>query len=211
LSKYPRRIYMSEIVIEPIKPEDIPEASKVISRAFAPTPVVVAVAKGSGEKQQRKLESGMKYMFKKAPGHMYVAKMDGEIVGAMRMVKWPECQPKPSQGLMMLPGILIRFGALTPRIMKFRSIWGKRDPKKPHWHLDPLTVKPEMQGQGIGTKLLTHFCKIVDESGLPAYLETDQTRNVTLYERFGFAVTGEVPVFDVPTWFMWRPEQHKDK
>jgi ribosomal protein S18 acetylase RimI-like enzyme len=204
------RIYMSEIIIEPIKPEDIPEASKVISRAFAPTPVVVAVAKGSGEKQQRKLESGMKYMFKKVPGHMYVAKNNGEIVGAMRMVKWPECQPTPLQGLRMLPFILIKFGTLTPRVMKFRSIWGKNDPKKPHWHLDPLTVKPGMQGQGIGTKLLTHFCKIVDESGLPAYLETDQTRNIRLYERFGFTVTGEVPVFGVSTWFMWRPEQHKD-
>jgi predicted N-acetyltransferase YhbS len=198
------------IVIKPIKPDEIPEASIVISRAFAPTPVVVAVSKGAGEKQLRKLESGMKYMFKKAPGDMYVAKIDGKIVGVVRMVKWPSCQPTPLQGLRMLPGILIRFGTLTPRIMKFRSIWGKNDPKKPHWHLDPLTVKTEMQGQGIGTKLLTHFCKIVDESGLPAYLETDQTRNVRLYERFGFTVTGEVPVFEVPTWFMWRPAKEKE-
>jgi predicted N-acetyltransferase YhbS len=201
---------MSDIIIEPIKKEDISEASKVISMAFAPTPVVVAVTKGGGEKNQRRLESGMKFMLKKVPGHMYVAKDNGEIIGAMRMVKWPDCQPKPSQGLLMLPGILIRFGTLTPRVMKFRSIWGRNDPKKPHWHLDPLTVKPGRQGQGIGTQLLTHFCKIVDESGLPAYLETDQPRNVRLYERFGFSVTGEVPVFDVPTWFMWRPEQGKN-
>jgi predicted N-acetyltransferase YhbS len=202
---------MSEIIIEPIKPQEIPEASKVISAAFAPTPVVAAVAKGSGEKQLRKLESGMRYMFKKFPGHMYVAKDNDEIVGVMRMEKWPKCQPTPLQGLRMLPFILIKFGTLTPRVMKFRSTWGKNDPKKPHWHLDPLTVKPGRQGQGIGTKLLTHFCKIVDDSGLPAYLETDQTRNIQLYERFDFAVTGEVPIFDVPTWFMWRPEQHKDR
>jgi ribosomal protein S18 acetylase RimI-like enzyme len=201
---------MPEIIIESIKPDEIPEASTVISRAFSPTPVVVAVSKGGGEKNQRKLESGMNYMLKRAPGQMYVAKDNGNIVGVMRMVKWPSYQPTPMQGIRMLPGILIRFGALTPRVMKFRSIWGKNDPKKPHWHLDPLTVKPGRQGQGIGTKLLTHFCKIVDESGLPAYLETDQTRNVKLYQRFGFSVTGEVPVFDVPTWFMWRPAKGKE-
>ena len=36
------------------------------------------------------------------------------------------------------------------------------------------------------------------------YLETDKPENVTLYERFGFKVTGEAKVFGVPNWFKWR-------
>ena len=39
---------------------------------------------------------------------------------------------------------------------------------------------------------------------MPGYLETDKPENVTLYERFGFKVTGEAKVFGVPNWFKWR-------
>ncbi len=82
---------MSEIVIESIKPNEILEASIIISHAFIPTPVVAAVFRGKGEKQHRKLERGMAYMMKKAQGQIYVAKVDGNMVGFMRMAKWPSC------------------------------------------------------------------------------------------------------------------------
>ena len=80
----------------------------------------------------------------------------------------------------------------------------KHDPKQPHWHLDPLGVLPERQGQGIESRLLQYFCERVDQCGVPAYLETDKPENVRLYERFSFSVTGEAPVYGVPTWLMWR-------
>ena len=37
-----------------------------------------------------------------------------------------------------------------------------------------------------------------------AYLETDQQRNVRLYERFGFEVQDTDMVLGVKNWFMWR-------
>jgi hypothetical protein len=53
--------------------------------------------------------------------------------------------------------------------------------------------------------LLGHFCERVDRLKQAAYLETDKSRNVRLYERFGFSVVEEAPVLSVPNWFMWRP------
>jgi hypothetical protein len=46
----------------------------------------------------------------------------------------------------------------------------------------------------------------IDSARLPAYLETSTPRARSLYERHGFAVTGElnVPMGGPPIWLMWR-------
>lgn len=76
--------------------------------------------------------------------------------------------------------------------------------KKYHWHVDPLGVSPERQGQGIGSKLLRYFCNLVDKNKDAAYLETDSESNVRLYERFGFKVIETEPIFSITNWFLWR-------
>jgi hypothetical protein len=45
----------------------------------------------------------------------------------------------------------------------------------------------------------------LDTAGEEAHLETDKAENVAFYEKFGFAVTGEVSVLGGPAWFMRRP------
>jgi ribosomal protein S18 acetylase RimI-like enzyme len=57
-----------------------------------------------------------------------------------------------------------------------------------HWYLPWLAVEPGRQGEGLGGRLLSHCLAFVDESGLPAFLETPNPRNVGLYERHGFEV-----------------------
>lgn len=200
---------MSEIIIEELNHEDIQEVAAVISQAFHPTPVVVAVFKGQTPKTLRHMRDGWVFMLKHFPGKIFVAKNEAKIVGVLRMVKWPKCQPRPAMRLRMLPVMLMSMGSIALRVMKFRGVWEKHDPKNPHWHLDPLTVLPEKQGQGVGSQLLKHFCEIVDENEMPAYLETDQQANVRLYQRFGFEVTGEISVFGITTWLMWRPQKEK--
>jgi ribosomal protein S18 acetylase RimI-like enzyme len=64
-------------------------------------------------------------------------------------------------------------------------------PRFPHWYLPWLGVDPAVQGQGLGSELLTHCLRIVDEDHLPAYLETPNPRTVPFYERHGFEVTAE--------------------
>lgn len=57
-----------------------------------------------------------------------------------------------------------------------------------HWYLPWLAVEPSRQGEGLGARLLAHTLEIVDDSGLPAFLETPNPRNIGLYERHGFEV-----------------------
>ena len=64
-------------------------------------------------------------------------------------------------------------------------------PRYPHWYLPWLGVGSAEQGRGLGGQLLTACLEVVDESHLPAYLETPNPRTLAFYRRHGFEVTGE--------------------
>jgi predicted N-acetyltransferase YhbS len=197
----PEEQLMPDIVIEPIQPHERPAATELLSRAMSVLPENRAVFRGRNDRLQRMF----RMMANSAHGQVFVAKDARQVVGVMRIVEWPQCKEIPFlQRLKLLPIMLWVLKDTFPRAMKFQSVWARHDPQKPHWHLDPLAVLPERQGQGIGSMLLRHFCEYVDRLGSAAYLETGTRDNVRLYERFGFSIIGEAPVFDVPTWFMWR-------
>lgn len=194
---------MSEITIQELQSDEIDPAAELLSRAFIATPFTSTVMGGNSEKKRRGLQMGFTIMLKDKPGVTYVAKDSDEIVGVMRMVKWPDCQNSSIRGLEIIPASLF-IGRAAFRVVRFRKFWKQHDPKEPHWHVDPLGVLPERQGQGIGSALLSHFTGIVDGEGMLAYLETDQEQNVRLYERFGFSVQETEPFFGIMNYFMYR-------
>lgn len=63
-----------------------------------------------------------------------------------------------------------------------------KDIPEPHWYLGVVGVEPALQGQGIGTALLTPRLRRADREGLPCYLETTRPDNLPFYERLGFGV-----------------------
>jgi len=63
-------------------------------------------------------------------------------------------------------------------------------PTYPHWYLPWFGVDSVLQGRGLGGELLEQCLEIVDESHLPAYLETPNPRTLTFYGRHGFEETG---------------------
>lgn len=78
-------------------------------------------------------------------------------------------------------------------------------PQEPHWYLPFIGVDPGLQGQGLGARLMADALARVDASGMPAYLESSNPRNVPFYERFGFRVTGQIQVGRSPLMTpMWR-------
>ncbi|HYD09909.1 MAG TPA: GNAT family N-acetyltransferase [Acidimicrobiales bacterium] len=83
----------------------------------------------------------------------------------------------------------------------------KVHPHEPHWYLGILGARPEAHGTGAGTQLLGRcLSTFVDRDGLPAYLESSNPRNVTLYLRHGFEIIGDIPIADgVSMTAMWRP------
>jgi ribosomal protein S18 acetylase RimI-like enzyme len=78
--------------------------------------------------------------------------------------------------------------------------------KEPHWYLALLGVDPSYQGRGFGSGLLGHALTVVDQSGLPAYLEATNLNNRRLYERHGFVVVSEIQYGSSPTMYGMRRE-----
>ena len=77
---------------------------------------------------------------------------------------------------------------------------------EPHYYLAALGVEPNKHGQGLGSALLRPTLATLDSQGLPAYLDTHNENNVSLYRRFGFETVhhGYLPGGSVMHWAMLR-------
>jgi ribosomal protein S18 acetylase RimI-like enzyme len=83
----------------------------------------------------------------------------------------------------------------------------------PHWYLALLGVSPWCQRQGMGGALLAPVLRRADQEGLPCYLETFVSNNVSFYEHRGFQVVeaGIEPQSQVAFWAMKREPQPRKK
>lgn len=68
----------------------------------------------------------------------------------------------------------------------------KFHPVEPHWYLPMIGVDPVRQGEGVGSSLMAEALKAVDRDGIIAYLESSNPGNISLYQRHGFEVIGEI-------------------
>jgi ribosomal protein S18 acetylase RimI-like enzyme len=182
---------MEELVIEAFQPQDLVESAGVLAAAMCPNPIHMAVFDWDHEKE-RELQIGF---FKAALGQLQggtiVGRQAGRVTGVLCSARSPGCRMTPSRAQQLIPILRDMFGDRTPRIMEWRSAWGKHDPDADHWHLGPFGVLPELQNRGIGSRLLDCFLKSVDEMDEAVYLETDKADNIRLYQRFGFAALGD--------------------
>jgi GNAT superfamily N-acetyltransferase len=81
-----------------------------------------------------------------------------------------------------------------------------RHPSGPHWYLPMIGVDPARHGQGYGAALMTYALERCDRAHTPAYLESTNPRNVSLYLRHGFEVLARVQVGGSPPFVpMARP------
>ncbi|MEN8806976.1 MAG: GNAT family N-acetyltransferase [Desulfobacterales bacterium] len=191
-------IKMETCSISFLEKGNISEASRVLSKAMLEVPIHVAIFQGHGEKERDIIEKMFFELLTDLPGVTFLARIKKQIVGVMRM---KSCDgSKISDEHMQVEDV----NSLDWRKSHWHNEWARRDPSKQHWHLGPVGVLPSHQGKGIGTKLLSRFCKEVEACAAPAYLETDTDTNVRLYERFGFQVVAETEILEVNNYFMWR-------
>lgn len=81
------------------------------------------------------------------------------------------------------------------RMEEVGSVLGQMEdfhPSEPHWYLPLIGVDTCHQGRGLGAQLMKYALAKCDEAGLPAYLESSNPANISLYERHGFEVTGRI-------------------
>jgi GNAT superfamily N-acetyltransferase len=74
----------------------------------------------------------------------------------------------------------------------------KYHPSEPHWYLPLIGVDPAHQGKGLGDALMAYALQWCDRDKLPAYLESTNPRNISLYRRHGFEPLGTIQVGSSP-------------
>lgn len=76
---------------------------------------------------------------------------------------------------------MVRFSLAT---LPLRRRWMRSD----GFFLSVMVVDPRCQGKGIGKAMLATLLEEAERARRPVYLETQNPRNVSLYEHFGFTV-----------------------
>jgi GNAT superfamily N-acetyltransferase len=65
-------------------------------------------------------------------------------------------------------------------------------PTEAHWYLPLIGVDPAHQRKGYGGALMKHALELCDRDHVPAYLESTNPMNVSLYQRHGFEALGTI-------------------
>ncbi|TFF87278.1 MAG: GNAT family N-acetyltransferase [Promethearchaeota archaeon] len=75
-----------------------------------------------------------------------------------------------------------------------------------HFYIMSFAIDPKFQRRGYGSALMQYIIKVVNKSNLPIYLETQNEKNLSFYEKFDFEVLEEeiIQKLDVKTWYLLK-------
>ncbi|MBE3558783.1 MAG: GNAT family N-acetyltransferase [Ktedonobacteraceae bacterium] len=92
------------------------------------------------------------------------------------------------------------------RISNFTEALHKSCIAGSHWYLWAIGVDPRSHGRGIGGGLLQPVLAKAAAERLPCYLETQNERNVSFYQKHGFEIARaeRIPGTDLHVWAMLR-------
>lgn len=203
----------STLSTRPARAGDIRSLARVLALAFADDPVMAAIHPHAGGRTRR-----LPQMFAVMARHFYLpyggvdlADRDGTLVGAALWTPPGHAVPPPWRTVAALPGLVRATGRRIGVAAAVTRALERAHPSRPHWYLGFVGVCPQLRGTGVGDRLLRDRLAVCDRDRLPAYLEASRAELTTYYERFGFAVAGEIRLPGGPSaWAMWREPSTND-
>ena len=202
---------MSEPLISPIRPDQIPSAARVMANAFANAPRYTFLLPNDAQRHARLpwvwgatiracLHSG---------GAVYVAH-GGSGNAVLGVTIWGSPEQRKHSAL-----TLLRSGLWAAPIRLGIPAWRRRQAlgpllaalkwPGPCWCLNGIGVDPSVQRTGLGSALINHMLPRIDDDALPAFLDTSAPDNLGYYKQFGFRVTAESTLPNgTPLWGMTR-------
>ncbi len=194
-----------------LPPRELSAASALVGRAFAADPFANHAIPGA-QGRDRRLATIFRAVVAGALRYGEVDATSPELIGVAAWLR-------PGNEILSMAQ-LIRCGVLRiplklpwavtreyRRYEVFAEALHRKVAPEPHWYLAPLAVEPEHQGAGHGSMLLQVGLDRIDREGKSCFLETQNERNISLYERHGFDVVEQtvVPGTRLGHWCMLRP------
>lgn len=201
-----------DVAIRAIRAGDVDAAVDMLARAFQDDPGALIVEPDRTLRHEADRTLFAPVVRQAIPyGRVLVAATDeGRILGLATFL--PAGQATASDEEMVAAGLMeavaavpeaaARMGPMVDYLEELhaRAIDG------PHARLEFFGVDPDVQGSGIGSRLLAAGHATIDANRERCYLETFTTKNVAYYEKRGYRVVadGVIPGTDTPIWGLVR-------
>ena len=145
------------------------------------------------------------WMFDHLPGHAEVLATADDRSAALWYGPDPVDEDTQRDFVAMLSGLLGPHLAVD-KLRGLSVIPAAHPHDVRHWYLAAVGTRPEAQGHASAGRVLAPILARADTAGIGTYLESSNPRNVSFYERLGFAVTGRIRIPGGPSLEpMWRP------
>jgi ribosomal protein S18 acetylase RimI-like enzyme len=185
-----------DIAIRDARPDETELLGRVLSEAFRNDPVISWVVRDDERREVARDDFSTGFVSEQFEHgrRTQVAERHGEAQAVALWTDPPGAQPSLSLG-----GVRALWGARTltgvrrfPRLVRLISATEGRYPNFPHFYLAAIGATDRARGSGIGGALLRATLAECDATGVPAYLESSNPRNLSFYWRHGFRVLDEV-------------------
>lgn len=197
---------------------DKPLFVSLMSRAFAQDPLFLHLFGDS--KLDRKAKSRVKtfisFMFDKsfllheeAWGYFE----NDSLMGTYVVEKPQASKLQNMKGILLIVRLIPLFFQLSGQTLSllnsYMRVTRSSAPSFTHHYLIMIGVSPEEQGKGIGKSLLQHLLNKVktDKKSRGIALDTENKENVNLYRRFGFTLSKEAQMGNIPVYCMFYQKE----
>ncbi|MBB2974669.1 ribosomal protein S18 acetylase RimI-like enzyme [Microbacterium endophyticum] len=201
--------------ISPASPSDVSVVSRMLAATFSDETVMSTLIHGS-HRQERFTELFAAILRSSAlrTGRVDLARRqsDGMVLGAA-IWEHPSQRASILAHLRELPTFVGALGWRGLRgAIQLKTTLARHRPAEPHWYLSQIGVSVEARGAGVGAALLESRLKSIDADAAPAYLESSNERNRSLYRRHGFEAVSLISgIKNAHPMAMWRPSHRKEK
>lgn len=194
---------------------DKPLFVSLMSMAFARDPLFLHLFDDSelDRKARNRVTAFVSFMFDKSfmlNEEVWGLYENENLLGVYIVGKQQPSKLQNMKGGILLIGRLIPLFFQLPRktlglLNSYMRVTRSSAPPIAHHYLIMIGVKPKNQGKGIGKALLQHLLHTVhmDNKSQGVALDTENAENVSLYQRFGFALSGEKQIDKVPVYCMF--------
>jgi GNAT superfamily N-acetyltransferase len=188
--------------------EDEQRVASLLARAFVDDPLVAAICDAPAPVRLER----MRWNFRVAVrGHCLAAQPGWTIVDsdarpvAVALVTRSQARVGVRSDILLALRCFFHIGLRTAaRGLEAAQSIAAHLPSEPFTYLRTLGVDPDLQGRGLGSRLVERVL-CAAPSALPVYLETAKERNLSFYGRHGFGCIGEFFCLGVPVWRLLRP------
>ncbi|MBM7541310.1 GNAT family N-acetyltransferase [Amphibacillus cookii] len=193
-----------------LQKHDLTKASEVLVNAFMDDPLLNAFKDQPNfkEKYRAFYNVPLTYAFKYGEVYAPTKQLEGIMAWTTgdvadmtfwRMLRSGAMRPAFRMGSQSQKNIM-------PFVNQLSSDRAKNMKGQTFYYLALIGVAPEYQGKGYGKILLNSLIEKSERDHIPLYLETETTKNVAIYQHFGFNILTETPLpsLDMTAWTLLR-------